>query len=956
MYTIGVIHSCLWSLVGGCGAVRAASRSIPSVVVMGTVRRPGRVGADNEVTEPITFVAPQPSFSRSRRRRPTMRGLVWLGVSAVFTCKCLCTWAEAFVPTSVKVADGLEMYHGRRKMARGACAMNERRGLWPQKPKIDLRSDTVTVPTGGMRKAMHKAEVGDDVFGEDPTVKKLEAETAKVLGKEAALFVPSGTMANLICHMVWCSQRGSEMILGDQSHTFLWEQANAAQFGGIGYRPIQNLPDGTMDLKAVEAAVRGNNPCFPVSRLVTVENTHAQRGGKVLPIEYLDALAKLAQEEGLRVHMDGARLWNAAAASRLPASRIVADVDSVSVCFSKGLGAPVGSAVAGTADFVSRAMRVRKALGGGMRQSGVIAAAALEGLRKQLPRIGEDHANARRLAQGLRDLGMPNALGVDPAEIETNIVMVTVGPDLTSVGLSAPVVCDRLREKGLLAISVLPRVVRFVTHSQVSATDVQRAVGLVKEVLEEVGLKPMATDRRAQPSPSAEVSSQFRQQVPPAKNTSRPVFRWRAANQDGLSQEVHEGETGGKQSRDATTQSYPAFQEEMPATAAAETETVVAFAGQSSSAGGEAEAIGVNEVSASAEVEASAGGGKEKEEGKEEEDDAMPFREDFEEVELQGMTVSNEGFVAIMTSKESPRALKLLITPDDPMSGGLDVEQAETSEAITLLQLMQGIDVARHLPHDALGTLMDLSMGSGVKLSTVFVSSAKPFSATLLAKVPQRDSDLDAPMPAAPSSTQSDANAFADAAGTPNHAPASTPEASTLADDAWTDDGTAAAAEAAAALDGVAQVDEIPRETPVSPSIPGTTMGTGFGRPRLGVSKIAETTSTFEALGLALRYPTSKIFVRAELLAAGGGSSGDPSSRSSFDSADVKELYPNLMKLMDARARRSAADQIDAQFEVQKLRQQLESAVNAGDSDRISALRQELSSLIVANTDSAPVR
>ena len=228
-------------------------------------------------------------------------------------------------------------------------------------------------------------------------------------------------------------------------------------------------------------------------------------------------------------------------------------------------------------------------------------------------------------------------------------------------------------------------------------------------------------------------------------------------------------------------------------------------------------------------------------------------------------------------------------------------------------------------------------MGSGVKLSTVFVSSAKPFSATLLAKVPQRDSDLDAPMPAAPSSTQSDANAFADAAGTPNHAPASTPEASTLADDAWTDDGTAAAAEAAAALDGVAQVDEIPRETPVSPSIPGTTMGTGFGRPRLGVSKIAETTSTFEALGLALRYPTSKIFVRAELLAAGGGSSGDPSSRSSFDSADVKELYPNLMKLMDARARRSAADQIDAQFEVQKLRQQLESAV------RSSLLRTGLS-------------
>ncbi|CAN0027210.1 unnamed protein product, partial [Discosporangium mesarthrocarpum] len=203
----------------------------------------------------------------------------------------------------------------------------------------------------------------------------------------------------------------------------------------------------------MRAAVRGNNPHFPVSRLISIENTHAQCGGRVLPVDYIDAVGAFAQEQGLKLHMDGARLWNAVAVSKMAPSRLVAAVDSVSVCFSKGLGAPVGSAVVGTADFVSRAHRVRKALGGGMRQGGILAAAALEGLRKQLPRLGEDHANAKRLAQGLEGLGMPGVLKVDPC-VETNIVLVETGPDLEAAGLSAADLCDQFWEQGLLSLAV----------------------------------------------------------------------------------------------------------------------------------------------------------------------------------------------------------------------------------------------------------------------------------------------------------------------------------------------------------------------------------------------------------------------------------------------------------------------------------------------------------------------
>ncbi|CAM9977123.1 unnamed protein product [Ectocarpus sp. 4 AP-2014] len=903
--------------------------------------------------EEMSVAAPSPPSSR---RFPALVALLlaYLGTAEAFVASSSLRGIEAHRSAglqSVRTA-------GRAGLV---AMMSERRGLWPGRPTIDLRSDTVTQPTGGMRKAMHKAEVGDDVLGEDPTVQRLEAETAELLGKEAALFVPSGTMANLICHLIWCSNRGSEMIVGDQSHSFLWEQANAAQFGGIGYRPLTNLPDGTMDLRAVEAAVRGNNPCFPVSRLVTVENTHAQRGGKVLPIEFLDDLAVLAQDEGLRVHMDGARLWNAAAASGLPLSRITAGVDSVSVCFSKGLGAPVGSAVAGSEDFINRALRVRKALGGGMRQSGVVAAAALEGLRKHLPRIGDDHANARRLAQGFYDLGMPSAIDVDPSSVQTNIVLVTVGPDLSDEGVTAAVVCERLKDKGILAMAIMKGVIRFVTHSQVSGPDIQRTVSMMKEVLEEAGLNPLGVSRTPSYNAEDELEWHSPDNVEAAAAAAAAAAADPAASPDQLGETANGMVDGGEvvvvsEISNAVSGDAGPDSRGFPDSSFADAKTVVspemgsggattAELSTSPAAGAE----GATGVAGEAGLEASGGadGVGEEGAGEEEKDELPPFVEKFEEVELQGMAVSTEGFVAIMTSKESTRALRLVVTPDDPMSGGLDVEQAETSEARTLLQLMQGIDVARHLPHDALGNLMDLSMRTGVHLSTVYVSHISPFSATLMAKVPQRDSE-----------TAAAATESAAAAQQLPSLPEDAVAGGTDAEEAWYDAGAAATAAAAAPPAPPASADDggdVP-ETPVSPSVPGTTMGSGFGRPRLGLSKIAETGNSFEALGLALRYPSSRIFVRAELLAPtaeGGKAIGrkDSSSASSFESGDLAELYPNLMKLTDAKERRSASERMDSQFEMQKIRQQLESAMNAGDDDRISALREELNSLVMAEGD-----
>ena len=345
----------------------------------------------------------------------------------------------------------------------------------PSDTVIDLRSDTVTRPTLAMREAMARAPVGDDVYGEDPTVNELERLAAERLGMDAALFVPSGTMGNLIAVLAHCA-RGDEMILGADAHIFYYEQGGAAALGGVQSRTLPNQADGTLDLDAVVAAIRPDNVHYPVSRLLALENTHNRCGGRVLPVEYLDEAATLAQTHGLKLHVDGARIWNAAVALGVPAARLLRGVDSVSACLSKGLAAPVGSVLAGDADFIRRARRLRKAVGGGMRQAGVVAAAGIVALDAMTERLAEDHANARLLAEGLADL---DGLALDVDAVQTNLVYFR----LEDGAVDAPTMSAALARRGVLVSPTSTRDLRAVTHCDVDAEQVRRALGAVAEIL-----------------------------------------------------------------------------------------------------------------------------------------------------------------------------------------------------------------------------------------------------------------------------------------------------------------------------------------------------------------------------------------------------------------------------------------------------------------------------------------
>lgn len=330
---------------------------------------------------------------------------------------------------------------------------------------IDLRSDTLTKPTPEMRRAMAEAEVGDDVFGEDPTVNRLEEMAAGRLGKEAALFVASGTMGNLVSLLAQCG-RGDEVIVGDQAHTYIYEQGGMAALGGIHPRVVANQPDGTLDLPQVAAAIRSDDQHFPRTRLVAVENTHNRCGGTVLTLEYMRSIGMLVRERGLRLHVDGARLFNAAVALGIDASSLVADATSVTFCLSKGLGAPVGSLVCGDRAFVAEARRARKILGGGMRQAGVIAAAGIVALEQMVDRLADDHANARDLADGLAELPW---VFVEPVPVRTNILYFRV----TREGADARRVASLLGEQGVRMLPVDTHRVRAVTNHHVTAEDIQ---------------------------------------------------------------------------------------------------------------------------------------------------------------------------------------------------------------------------------------------------------------------------------------------------------------------------------------------------------------------------------------------------------------------------------------------------------------------------------------------------
>jgi len=331
---------------------------------------------------------------------------------------------------------------------------------------VDLRSDTVTRPTAAMRAAMLEAPLGDDVFGDDPTVNALQDRIAAMLDKEAALFVPSGTQSNLVAIMSHC-QRGDEYLVGQMAHTYRWEGGGAAVLGSVQPQPIEHQGDGTLALEAIAAAVKPDDAHFARTRLLCLENT---LGGKALPLEYIAQATGVARERGLATHLDGARLFNAAIKLGVSAHDIAEHFDSVSVCFSKGLGAPVGSALVGSAEFIRRAHRWRKMLGGGMRQAGVLAAAARHALDHHVQRLADDHALAQRLADGLQ--GLPG-LTVEPPQ--TNIVFADLqGPRASGL-------IEHLKTRGVLATGLYR--LRFVTHLDVDAAGIDRAIAAVREHL-----------------------------------------------------------------------------------------------------------------------------------------------------------------------------------------------------------------------------------------------------------------------------------------------------------------------------------------------------------------------------------------------------------------------------------------------------------------------------------------
>ena len=339
---------------------------------------------------------------------------------------------------------------------------------------IDLRSDTLTHPTETMRTAMAQADVGDDVFGEDPTVNRLEKLTAERIGKEAAVFVPSGTMGNLISMLSHCA-RGDEVILGDQSHIFLNEVGGIAALGGIQPHILPNEPDGTLNLKTLENSIRARDLHYPPTRLIALENTHNFCMGSPITPEYMTRVGDLARKHNLKVHVDGARIFNAAVALETDVKDLTEETDSVMFCLSKGLSAPVGSLTCGTEDFIQSARKWRKMVGGGMRQAGPLAAAGIIALNDLVDRLKEDHANARTLAEGLSSL---KGMVIDLELIKTNIIFFS----LKHPSLSPESFMDGLEAKGIKILMTHPGIFRAVLHREVSSSQIEQVLSISDEL------------------------------------------------------------------------------------------------------------------------------------------------------------------------------------------------------------------------------------------------------------------------------------------------------------------------------------------------------------------------------------------------------------------------------------------------------------------------------------------
>lgn len=342
---------------------------------------------------------------------------------------------------------------------------------------IDLRSDTLTKPSPGMRQAMATAEVGDDVFGEDPTVNKLQEKVARLLGMEAALFVTSGTMGNQLaikCH----THPGDEVICEENCHSFNYEAGGPAHLSSVQMRPLPGMR-GVINAEQIEAAIRPSDHHFPQTGLVILENTHNRAGGAIFPFDEIIKIRALAQEHQLHLHLDGARLWNAHVATGIPLHEFGRNFDSISVCLSKGLGAPVGSVLAGSREFIDQAHRFRKMWGGGMRQAGILAAAGLYAIENNISRLTDDHARARKLAACFKNYP---SIQVDLEATQTNIIII----DFLKTGLKAPEIVVKMKEKGLSGIAFSPTKLRLVTHLDVDDEDIDNAIEIITSVLQEI--------------------------------------------------------------------------------------------------------------------------------------------------------------------------------------------------------------------------------------------------------------------------------------------------------------------------------------------------------------------------------------------------------------------------------------------------------------------------------------
>ena len=340
---------------------------------------------------------------------------------------------------------------------------------------VDLRSDTTTLPTDEMRQAIAESELGDDVFQDDPTVNKLQDLAAQRMGKEAALLVPSGTMANLASILTHCG-RGAEVILGNRAHTYKYEKGGISAYGGIHSTQIPNQDDGTMQLEDIRAAIRGIDDHFPVTKLICLENTHNVCSGAPLSVKYTKEVANLARAHNIKLHIDGARIFNAAVAQGVEVQELVEDADSMSFCMSKGLAAPVGSIICGSKDFIDQARGIRKGLGGGMRQAGIIAAAGIVALETMVDRLQEDHTNARLLADGIANL---SGIVLDPETIKTNIIYF----DMDDTAVESANFLTVLAAKGIQFFDTGPRRFRMVTHYGITAEDILYTIDAFKQTL-----------------------------------------------------------------------------------------------------------------------------------------------------------------------------------------------------------------------------------------------------------------------------------------------------------------------------------------------------------------------------------------------------------------------------------------------------------------------------------------